>query len=700
MKAIYFLFRVLLGLLLCYASFVSIYISFFKNRQFDFLTVFFIATLVFFTAIILTEIFKSISVFHLKKPLKLFKPPPAGRKNKSSLHPPVEPDLYKPKQKMWGLLVICLISLLIGFFNVSNQYSRGVELSEISQFDVSFSQNTIEASYRQQQPPLDYYFSAFSGRLFGESKWAVRFHAMFFYLILSLILPLGLYFFCSSLWITAMGTALFLINHVVRLHAVHGRPLCLVLLTGFLFLFFYLSLCKKRPADKQSLFPILASQYLFVMSIGLQPVIFIVALFISSFWLLLDNKKETFKKLFFSNGVTGLLALPFYLNMWDFGQSAYKFKKLSWSVIESYIANLDIFYFLEKYFFTFYEQMSLTFLILVIGWLIVVFIKRSLSKLTAIALFSALLFPLLYDFVFRIFIIWGFNNWYFIVLSLFIIWFFILALKEINDYLSCHTVFSKKKLWQIVFFFLFSALFLWNVYCQSVAIKNETRFHDPYRENSVERVYDYLKERGDPKDIALDFSLRPIVVYRLADITMKRSILRDSAFHPVLISYSIKFTQTAPFFHENPYDRIYYIDWQNLPKKANQKIFFIVVADDLEDSEDKAYPVLSRFMKGQKIGRYAVFELTLSSHNRKKEYLRFLSQLNKETPKKHRGALYETLIYYAYKDNKRARFNRLLQEYRDLEPALDEFTSDQNYPSRFELRRRVKYFENLDWQSK
>ena len=693
MNAIYFLFQCLLSLLLCYASFVSLNISFVKNRQFDFLTLFFVSTLVFFSAVILIEIFKQIQTFSLKKIFNEFKKIIfLNHFNKPNSHY-TELKGHKSKQKMWGLLVLCLISLLIGFFNVSTQYPRGVFFDETTQFGKSHvKKNTIEASYRQQQPPLDYYFSAFSGQIFGKSKWAVRFHAMLFYLILSLILPLGLYFFCSSLWITAMGTALFLINHTVWLLAVYARPLCLALLTGFLFLFFYLSYCKKRPADKHSLFPILASQYLFVMSIGLQPVIFIVALFISSFWLLIDNKKETFKKLFFSNVATGLLALPFYLQMWDVGQSNFKFKTTSWTSISSYIANLDISYFFEKYFFTFYEQMSLTFLVLVIGLAVVALIKKSLSKLTAIALCSALLFPLLYDFVFNVFILWPwFNNWYFVVLSLFIIWFFILALKEINDYLSCHTVFSKKKLWQIGFFLPVSALFVWNVYCQAVAIKNETRFHHPYRDNSVERVYDYLKERGGPKDIAVFFILRPILLSKADDFTFNSLFYYDQKFHPILNQKTLHY---YPFYS----DEIYYIDWKNMPKPENQKIFFIV---KIEADQDQAYIVLSSFMEGRSIGRYAVFERELKEENRQKEYINFLTGLIAKTHIKQQVVLYETLLYYMYKNKNKNKFNQLLKKYRELESDIDDIIpKNYKHSSRTELKRKVKYFENLDWSLK
>ena len=665
MNPINFLFQCLLSILLCYASFVSIYISFIKNRQYDFLTCFFVLTLFIFAVISIKQIYSQIKIFNVRKVFNL---------NRS---------------KTIVILILCLVSLLAGFFNVYNQYSRGIANPELAQFNMSLSDNLIEASYRQQQPPLDYYFSAFSSSLFGENKLAVRFHAVLFYLILSFILPLGLWFFCSSFWITIVGAILFLFNHVIRLHAVDARSLNLALLTGFIFLFFYLSYCRKNQFKEKSFFPILTSQYLFVLSIGLQPVIFIISLFISSFWLLFHNNKKAFKNLFLSNVIAGLLVLPFYIKMWLFGRSAYKFQEISFESISFYITNLDIFYFIKKYFFIFYEQMLFSFLILTTVLIIVWFIKKSIEKRILILASSLVLFPFFYDPVFNIGLVWnGLHNWYIISFSLLLILFSVLSLKEIDRYLI--------KGWKVFFLTLFSVVFLWNMYFQILTIKNETRFYFPYRDNSVEKVYDYLGKNGDSKDIVIEFSLMPIVFYRTDDIGFRGMLFHDSVVHPVISDFYIQFTKTPPFFHERAEDKIYYIDWDNIIKNGPQKVFFIVQE---EQAHDRAYNVLSSFMKGEAVGQYMIFQWIVSSQDKEEQYKLFLSKINKKPPKKYRGVLYETLLYYAYKNRDRKEFNRLLQEYRNMEMALDEFIPEFKYPSRFELRRRVKYFENLDWDS-
>ena len=679
MNSIHFLLRIFLSLLLYYASFVSIYISFIKNKQYDFLTVFFVLTLF------------SFSSFSIYRIYQLIKNNLSGQSFSDKVGQNTNffiKKVFKQRKSFLPILGLSLISLLIGFFNVYTQYPRGIGNNSILyQFSSSLSQDPMKASISQQQPPLDYYFSSFSHSLFGESKFAVRFHAMFFYLILSFILSFGLYFLCSSVWITSIGSSLFLVNHVIRLHSVEGRPFCLALLTGFLFLFFYLSYCKKNSSDKQSLFPILASQYLFAISIGLQPIIFIGSLFLSSFWLLCNNKKDAFKKLFLSNMAAGILTLPFYIKLWDVGQSAYKFKKISMESINSYIKNLDVFYFLEKYFFSFYEQMFLFFWLVVIGLILIIFIKKHINTQMFMISLSLILFPLLYDFIFHIGIIWNLNNWYIITFSLILILFAVLSLKEMDNYLKT----KKRKLY--VLFPLFT-LFSWNIYLQSSAIKTETQFYYPYKDNSVEKVYNHLKTRGDSKDIAIEISLMPIVAFRSEDISFRKMLFYDPDSHPEIIAFYIEFTKTPPFFREIGNDIIYYINRKNLIKKQKQKIFFI---SDKEPRGNMAYPVLSSLLEGYEFGKYTVFELILSSSNKEKEYINFLSKINNKTSKKYRGSLLETLIYYAYKNGNKKEFSRLLEEYRNIEMSLDKFTPDFKYPSRFELRRRVQYFENLEW---
>ena len=685
MKAIYFLLQILLSLLLYYSCFVSIYISFIKNKQTDFLTFFFVLTLCLFSSFSLYIVFQN-----LKKNL----PDRSFFKKWDNIN---IKKIFKQNKKFLIVLILSLTSVLIGFFNVYNQYPRGVTTAEIGQYIISISSDSIiDDSKKQQQPPLDYYLSRFSQNLFGESKFSMRFHTMFFYLMLSFILPLGIFFFCSSIWMTAIGSLLFLFNHVIRLHCVDARPLNLALLTAFLFLFFYLSYFKnfnKRESDKNSLFFILASQYLFVVSIGLQPVICIISVFFSSFWLFLLGKKTAFKKLFVTHVTTGFLTAPFYFNMILFGKSAYKFKKISIDSIKSYFSELEIFYFIEKYFFSFYRELSLFFLTVIMSFIFFCLFKKRLKAPFILIASSILFFPLSFDLIFQTGVIWhALNNWYIIVFSLLLILFVTLSLAEVDSALASYS-------WGIYLKLFLCFLFVLSLFAQIKSIKTKTQFYFPYRDNSIEKVYEYLKKEDDRANIiAFDFSLKPILISRIGDVGMRKLLFYNQG-NFLINEFYLEYTQSPPYFYEIKSDLIYYIEeerWLDWATDRSLKVLFIVKR---YASYDKASQILSHFINGLVIGEYIIFGLTLSGPDKENEYIEFLSKVNKKTPEKYKGAVLETLLYYAYKNNNKGKFLRLLQNYREIEPYLDEFIPEFNYPSRFELRRRVKYFESLDWSS-
>ena len=333
------------------------------------------------------------------------------------------------------------------------------------------------------------------------------------------------------------------------------------------------------------------------------------------------------------------------------------------------------------------------FFTILISIMIFIFFMKKMKTTTLMIFLCLLIFPLVYDFLFNILIMWPNNEWYFIVLSLFFILFTSFSLKDIQKYL----IFNKTFFY--VFLSLLSVIFSWNVFLQSFAIKNKTQFVFPYRDNSVEQLYDYLRDRGDPDDIVIQFSLVPILGSKLTEIIFKKKLYYKPKEHPEMNAYRVVYSKKPPFFRESDNDIIYYLDWKKISLKKNKKIFFISISDKemIEENEDKAYGVLKKTIGGIKIGRFMVSEFVLKNKKREKQYLEFLSFLNKKTPKKQRGSIYETLLYYAYKNKKRESFNQLLKEYKDIGMVLDEKMPRFNMPSQFEHSRRVKYFENLQW---
>ena len=654
------IFKIFLSILLFYSSLVSIYINF-TNKQFDFLSLFFSFSLCFLCLLLLYHIYRKAKILLEKKETINIKSPPPY------------------------FLALILISLLIGFFNVYSQYPRGLHIAEIAQF--MESKNVMGHSYRQQQPPLDYYFSAFAKKVLDQSKFALRFHTMLFYLLLCLILPFGLYYY-SSFLISILGSLLFLINHTTRLHSVDGRPLNLALLTGFLFLFFYINFIESK--EKQSLIPIICSQYLFIISIGLQPVIFTISLFFSSFFTLYLLSKEVFKKLLLSNLIVAFLTCPFYLQMISFGREAKKFKELSFSSIIHYLSELRVTYFIQEYFLSFYDKMFLSFLVPLLGWIFLISFKRKKpNKNTLLLLFSTILFPLFFDILFSVGIWYGKNYWYFIIFSLFLIFLFTFISQDLNSYLKN----NKYYLYILIPYLL---LFFGNYYSQNLKIKNESQFYHPYQDNSIEKVYEYLKKNGNSKDLISELKLISFLSNSFENEIQGQSLFfHNSNVHPSnFILSSSPYIEESPFFYELDSLDFYYSNKIN--QKVN-KIFFIARTKN-EGREDVSEEILSLFLPKKIIGEFAIFELALFSKNKQQEYIDFLYRIKSKTPKKYQSHLLETLLYYSYQKKQKTKFKKLLQEYKELTNYMSEYTTYLKYPTFFEHKRRIKYFKQLNWE--
>ena len=370
-------------------------------------------------------------------------------------------------------------------------------------------------------------------------------------------------------------------------------------------------------------------------------------------------------------------------------------KVFHWKKLTDYILNHDIFDVFKTYFFPFYEPLIIVCFALLFIFLGVLFFKKiKISILTVAMGVSLILFFLLYDFIFHIFVNWpSLNNWYYIVLNLHLNFFVVFALKELLSF------FLKIKKKRILYFLPITIFFFYACYLQILAIKNQTQFKYPYNDSSMEKVYNFLAVKGNPNDISMDFSLGTISARLIhARLQTYRS---KTFFHnlelPKLIKYKkIKIDKTLDHksFKDN-FFIVYYIDKNLFLKKGTQKLF-LVTHNNFPFRSDKSYGILSSVMEGLTFGKYAVFELSFKEENKEKEYINFLFDLIEKTPKNQRPVLHETLLYYACKNKNINQFNQLLKGYIGLKPFLNETSPYNDFPDYFFLERRVKYFKNIN----
>lgn len=152
---------------------------------------------------------------------------------------------------------------------------------EIAQAQFNIDSSPLFTAASQQQPPLGYYFSFWSVKFLGQNDVGIRGYILlissfslvqFYWLLRSMKLPLPL-----SL-ISAVG--LFSVPSIFQF-SIEARPIILGIITGQFFINESVIFFKEKINLKLAL-RVLASSIIFLLSVGFQPPIFILSVFIAT----------------------------------------------------------------------------------------------------------------------------------------------------------------------------------------------------------------------------------------------------------------------------------------------------------------------------------------------------------------------------------------------------------------------------------
>ena len=240
--------------------------------------------------------------------------------------------------------------------------------------------------------------------------------------------------------------------------------------------------------------------------------------------------------------------------MYLMSKDRHKFRNFSWESLWSYISNYNLFELFQTYFSPFYEKPIILFILL--GLPAAIFLRKKTNSHIRIYL-TILLFPVIYDFIFQNFINWPTAPRYWITLSLVLILFTTMSVKNISKVLKWRTFPFFGNISMIVVFMIMISI-------QILSVKNKTQFDFPYQDKSTEKAYLYLKEKAIPKDIALDFHLSRIVGYQNLEMYLNKLIFYRSNIHPQVITK--KYIKIL-----NRSEGIYYIDSDTFSKKQGER---------------------------------------------------------------------------------------------------------------------------------
>ncbi len=163
------------------------------------------------------------------------------------------------------------------------------EITQFFQYQPAPIDETLHAAL-QQQPPLDYTFSAFARHIYGVSEISMVSHAVAFSMLSQVVLLLWLRLVQLPVLLAPLPLLLFAAQGTLLRYSSEARPISLAIFFSSLSLFFLYERIKK----KTSVLPLLAAAIFFFYSNGLQPHFFLLfmALAFLPWSLLVSSKKE------------------------------------------------------------------------------------------------------------------------------------------------------------------------------------------------------------------------------------------------------------------------------------------------------------------------------------------------------------------------------------------------------------------------
>jgi hypothetical protein len=310
---------------------------------------------------------------------------------------------------LMGIAGIFLLCIGVHYLHLER---NSLWLDEYTQMQYSLENlhisGIIQGAATEQQPPLDYYLSAFSGSIIPGHILGYRLHNIIFLSAAAALMAIFIWGRTRNFFYVSLGVALFVFHPTLYFYATEARPYGLGVFWGIAF---FISLLELDPSKKESFRRHFIIQIIFVLSIGLQPQVLMMSAFLT---LLFTNgiKKITPWWYLWISSLTAFLFIPFFYYLYTLAEAANQFQKsFSNSFFDSF--NLT----------TFYDYLGSihSFGFFYIYLLLIPLVFKKVNKLTLV--FSVVFVALFYSVYFST-ITWFFSEKYivaFIPLLIFII---------------------------------------------------------------------------------------------------------------------------------------------------------------------------------------------------------------------------------------------------------------------------------------
>ena len=175
----------------------------------------------------------------------------------------------------FDVIAVFLASLAVRFYHINDV---SIWFDEDVQAASALLNFPVTAGAIQHHPPGDMIFTKLGMLISGMQTWGLRFHSALFSSLAAALLYSFVKKLSSSILFSVLATTFFCFHHFIYRYGFEARPISLGVCLEILFLYvLYLSLREEKAlGTKSPLWIIAAATFLYLSSLGMQPV-FIVA---------------------------------------------------------------------------------------------------------------------------------------------------------------------------------------------------------------------------------------------------------------------------------------------------------------------------------------------------------------------------------------------------------------------------------------
>ena len=246
-----------------------------------------------------------------------------------------------PKETMQTQVAFLGISALTAVWHSFSIHKLAIWADEEAQFFLPHRHALVRAAAGQHQPPLDMAFSYLAQFLFSNPELSARiFPLLFSSLSTGLVFLIG--FRISKNWVWSLFlAAVFSCQQTVKRYATEGRPISLGVFCCLLLILFLID-ALKNPRHKNLIWLFIAT-LLFLLSVGMQPVIAVLTLL---FLLVLMNliMQKLDLALFGYVICAFILFLPVFQASFDMGVQTHDFVAFDFTLLKRALSQAFHFY--------------------------------------------------------------------------------------------------------------------------------------------------------------------------------------------------------------------------------------------------------------------------------------------------------------------------------------------------------------------